>query len=157
MIWNGQAGLKTGCAWKSREVSALLPAFILALDRGWFKPERRLIFLVKIIIFVIICQVKKSIVKEFGATIRELREHKDLLLRQVAAELDIDTALLSKVERGERYIRKEQVVRIATIIGADKKDLLVLWLAAKIDDVIKDEDYASEALSIVVKKRKKEK
>lgn len=94
--------------------------------------------------------------KEFGATIRELREKKGLLLRQMAAELDIDTALLSKVERGERSIRKEQVIRIATIVGADKKDLLVLWLAAKINDVIKGEDYASEALSISLKERKKE-
>lgn len=95
--------------------------------------------------------------KEFGDTIRELRKQKGLLLRQVAAQLDIDTALLSKVERGERSVRKEQVVHIARIIGADKKDLLVLWLAAKINDIIKDEDYAPEALSISLKKRKREK
>ncbi len=94
--------------------------------------------------------------KEFGATIRELREKKGLLLRQVAAELDIDTALLSKVERGERSIKKEQVVRIAEIIGAPKKDLLVLWLSAKINGVVKNEDFASEALTISLKKIKKE-
>lgn len=94
--------------------------------------------------------------KEFGATIRELREKKGLLLRQAAAELDIDTALLSKVERGERSIKKEQVIRIAEIIGAEKKDLLVLWLSAKINDVIKNEDYAQKALTISLKKLKKE-
>ncbi|WP_126973927.1 helix-turn-helix domain-containing protein [Gynurincola endophyticus] len=94
--------------------------------------------------------------KEFGATIRELREKKGLLLRQVAAELDIDTALLSKVERGERSIKKEQVIRIAEIIGAEEKELLVLWLSAKVNDLIKNEDYTQEALTISLKKLKKE-
>lgn len=93
--------------------------------------------------------------KEFGATIRELREKKGLLLRQVAAELDIDTALLSKVERGERSIKKEQVIRIAEIIGAEEKELLVLWLSAKVNDLIKNEDYAQEALLVSLKKIKK--
>ncbi len=93
--------------------------------------------------------------REFGTTIRALREKKGLLLRQVAAELDIDTALLSKVERGERSIKKEQVMRIAVIIGAETKDLLVLWLSAKINDVLENEDYAEEALLVTLKKIKK--
>ncbi|WP_225860052.1 MULTISPECIES: helix-turn-helix domain-containing protein [Chitinophaga] len=94
--------------------------------------------------------------KEFGATIRELREKKGLLLRQVAAELDIDTALLSKVERGERFIKKDQVKRIAEIIGTEEKGLLVLWLSAKINSVIKNEDFPLEALKLSLKKSKKE-
>jgi transcriptional regulator with XRE-family HTH domain len=95
-------------------------------------------------------------VKEFGAIIRELREKKGLLLRQVAAELDIDTALLSKVERGERSIKKEQVIRIAEIIGAEKYNLLVLWLSAKINGVLKNQDYAQEALLMSLKKIKRD-
>lgn len=94
--------------------------------------------------------------KEFGAIIRELREKKGLLLRQVAAELDIDTALLSKVERGERSIKKEQVIRIAEIIGAEKYNLLVLWLSAKINGVLKNQDYAQEALLMSLKKIKRD-
>lgn len=93
--------------------------------------------------------------KEFGTTIRELREQKGLLLRHVAAELDIDTALLSKVERGERSIKKEQVIRLAEIIGAQKKDLLILWLLGKITGVVENEEYAQEALNIALKGLKK--
>ena len=36
-----------------------------------------------------------------GEILRESREKKGLLLRQVAALLEMDTAILSKVERGE--------------------------------------------------------
>jgi transcriptional regulator with XRE-family HTH domain len=47
--------------------------------------------------------------KSIGEIIRELREQKSLLLRQVAAEIEIDQALLSKIERNERMPTKEQV------------------------------------------------
>jgi len=40
----------------------------------------------------------------FGEYIRRLREEKKLPLRKVAAQLDIDTSTLSKVERGDRPI-----------------------------------------------------
>jgi len=40
--------------------------------------------------------------KVFGATIRKLREEKKLPLRIVSAYLDIDQAILSKIERGQR-------------------------------------------------------
>lgn len=42
-----------------------------------------------------------------GIKLRQLRESQGLLLRQVAAEMDIDTALLSKIERGDRRANKE--------------------------------------------------
>lgn len=39
---------------------------------------------------------------KFGDLIRSSREEKEMLLRHIAAELDVDTALLSKIERGEK-------------------------------------------------------
>jgi HTH-type transcriptional regulator, competence development regulator len=39
---------------------------------------------------------------KFGAIIRKSREEKKLLLREVAAHLEIDQAVLSKIERGKR-------------------------------------------------------
>jgi len=39
---------------------------------------------------------------QFGNRIRILREEQNLLLRQVAPMLEMDTAQLSKIERGER-------------------------------------------------------
>ncbi len=48
-----------------------------------------------------------------GQKTRELRERNDFLLRQLAAKLDIDTAQLSKMERGERLFKKEEIIEIA--------------------------------------------
>ena len=42
-----------------------------------------------------------------GEKLRHIREGKELPLRKVAALLDIDVAILSKMERGERKITKE--------------------------------------------------
>jgi len=41
-------------------------------------------------------------VKKIGQVLRELRESKGLLLRQVGAELSIDPTILSKIERNGR-------------------------------------------------------
>ena len=41
----------------------------------------------------------------FGEYIREIREEQQLLLREVASQMNIDTALLSKIERGTRIAR----------------------------------------------------
>jgi len=48
----------------------------------------------------------------FGERIKELRESKDLLQRQLAATLEIDTPMFSKIERDERRAKREQVVAI---------------------------------------------
>lgn len=61
-----------------------------------------------------------------GERIRDLGESNDLLLLQVAAHLEIDTALLSKMERGERRLNREQVVALAKHFEVDEKDLLTL-------------------------------
>ncbi|MFZ0389183.1 MAG: helix-turn-helix transcriptional regulator [Calditrichia bacterium] len=49
----------------------------------------------------------------FGQKIRSLRESQELLLRQVATAIEIDQALLSKIERGERIATKNQVIALA--------------------------------------------
>ncbi len=51
-----------------------------------------------------------------GEKIRTIRESKSLLLRQVAAHLEIDTALISKIERGERRLTREQVLNLLNFI-----------------------------------------
>ena len=94
---------------------------------------------------------------QFGERIRALRTQQALLLRQVAAALEIDTALLSKIERGERLIKREQIAQVAIILKADAKELLTLWLADQVMDVLKDEKLADEALKTVSKNIKKKK
>lgn len=85
---------------------------------------------------------------KFGERIKQLREGKKLLQRQVASHLDIDTPLLSKIERGERKAKKEIVSRLAQILKADEKELLTLWLADQIYDVAKDEDVGLKAMQV---------
>lgn len=91
---------------------------------------------------------------QFGFRVKELREAQGLLQRQVAASLEIDTPLYSKIERGERIAKKEVAVHLAAILKTDEKELLTLWLADQIYDVVKDEQQAGEALKTVSKKIK---
>ena len=86
-----------------------------------------------------------------GAKIRELRESKGLLLRQVAAVLEIDTATLSKMEREVKKLRKDHLQKLADIYQADVNELLAIWIADKILKVVNSEDneLSSKALEIV--------
>jgi HTH-type transcriptional regulator, competence development regulator len=84
--------------------------------------------------------------KSIGEILREKREEKGLLLRQVAAKLDIDTAILSKIERNERKASKEQIIKLAEILGLKEEDLLVHYLSEKILYEIKDEELGPKAL-----------
>ncbi len=70
--------------------------------------------------------------KTTGEIIREKRESMKLLLRQVAAKLDIDTAILSKIERGERKPNREQILMLAEILELNKNELIIQFLSEKI-------------------------
>jgi len=88
----------------------------------------------------------------FGEYIREIREEKQLLLREVASQMNIDTALLSKIERGTRIARKEQVEALAKALKQNKSELLQYWLADKIVFMLKEEKNITEILKIVEQK-----
>ncbi len=91
----------------------------------------------------------------FGQKIRELREKKNILLRQIAAHLEVDTALISKIEKGDRNPNKEQVIKIAEFLKVNADDLLTLWLADKVETAVADDKkLASNAMNIVKKKMK---
>jgi len=57
-----------------------------------------------------------------GQIIRKKRETLGLLLRQVSAYLDIDQAILSKIERNERKPTKDHISKLAEILKLDKKE-----------------------------------
>jgi len=61
-----------------------------------------------------------------GKRIKELREEKGLLQRQLAAELEIDSPMYSKIERGERRAKREQVIKLAKLFQVDENELLTL-------------------------------
>lgn len=87
-----------------------------------------------------------------GQLLREHREIKGLLLRQVAAALEMDTALLSKFERDERKPNKEQVIAFARYYQVNADELLLAWLSDKIAEEVQHEDLAKEALKAAEKK-----
>ncbi len=89
-----------------------------------------------------------------GEMIRQQREEKALPLRTVAAFLDIDQAILSKIERGQRKATREQVVKLAKYFNIEEEILLVAWLSDKIVYEISDEKYAKEALKVAEQKVK---
>ncbi len=97
---------------------------------------------------------------QFGNKIRILREGQKMLLRQLAPLLDMDTAQLSKIERGERNAKKETVLKLAEILKVVPDELVTLWLADQIYEVVKDENTALKAMMVAeesVKHSKKEK
>ena len=85
---------------------------------------------------------------QFGQRIRSLREKQNLYLRQVASSLEIDTAQMSKIEKGLRQIKREQISVIANILKANSDELMTLWLADQIYAVVKDEKLANEAMQV---------
>lgn len=89
-----------------------------------------------------------------GDNIRKLREDKELPLRTVAAFLDIDQAILSKIERGQRKPTREQVVKLAEYFKVNENDLLVAWLSDKLAYEVEDEDMALKALQVAEEKVK---
>lgn len=89
-----------------------------------------------------------------GDTIRRLREGTHTPLRIVAAFLDIDQAILSKYERGQRKPSREQVVQLATYFKVKENDLLVQWLSDKLVCELEDEEMALKALEVAEEKVK---
>ncbi len=94
---------------------------------------------------------------QFGNKIRTLRELQNLYLRQVAPLLEMDTAQLSKIEKGIRQLKREQLPVLAKILNADKTELETLWLTDQLMQLVKNEPTADEALKSVTKNLKKAK
>lgn len=86
--------------------------------------------------------------KTAGEKLRQLRGQNQLPLRKVAALIDIDAAILSKMERGERKLTKEVVLKLADIYKYSADDLLVSFLSDKIMYEIQDEDLGEKALKV---------
>jgi transcriptional regulator with XRE-family HTH domain len=57
--------------------------------------------------------------RALGAALRQARERKGLLLRELAAALQRDNGVLSRWETGERTPKPEQVAQILTRLGVD--------------------------------------
>ena len=85
----------------------------------------------------------------FGKKIRELRDENGVLQRQLAALLEIDTPMFSKIERGDRRAKREQVIKLAEYFHQDENEMLTLWLADKVLDAVDGEqELSSQAIEV---------
>ncbi len=92
-----------------------------------------------------------------GDIIRQQRDEKGLPLRIVAGFLNIDQAILSKIERGQRKASKEQVLKLAEYFNVDREQLLIAWLSDKIVYELTNEEFAEKALKAAESKIKYQK
>jgi transcriptional regulator with XRE-family HTH domain len=85
---------------------------------------------------------------QFGEKIKHLREANRLLQRQIASQMNIDTPMLSKIERGERKAKKEKVALFAKLLDVNQDELLTLWLADQVVEVVEGEYLALKAMQV---------
>ncbi|MEA1872946.1 MAG: helix-turn-helix domain-containing protein [Bacteroidota bacterium] len=90
--------------------------------------------------------------QNIGELIRMLRGKEGYPLRKVAAFLDIDQAVLSKIERGQRKLSKEQVIKLSDFFNYNEKEMLITFFSDQIIYEIGNEEYAKEALKVAEQK-----
>jgi transcriptional regulator with XRE-family HTH domain len=95
---------------------------------------------------------KLIFLKSLAELVRDLRERNGLLLREVAAKIEIDQALLSKIERGERMPTKEQVLRLAKFYNVNPDEFLIAFFSDKLVYELQNEEVALRAVQAAEKK-----
>lgn len=88
----------------------------------------------------------------FGEYLRNKREKLGLPLRKVAAELDIDTSILSKIERNERTAAKEMLPILSKALEVNEKEMQIEFLRSIIIDEFGDLEFLADGLKNVLKK-----
>src|SRR5690606_5653524 len=83
-----------------------------------------------------------------------LRKSKNDSLEKVASFLDIDQTVLSKIENGQSYATREQVIKLAKYFNFKENDLLISWMSDKLLNEIEDEELAIDALQVAEEKIK---
>jgi predicted nucleotidyltransferase len=90
--------------------------------------------------------------ESFGEKIRKIRVERKLTLRKIAAYLDIDQAILSKIERGIRKANREHVIKLEEFFNLQKNELLIIWVSDQLVYQLLDEEIATEALQVAEQK-----
>ena len=90
--------------------------------------------------------------KSFGSIIKTLRLKKGLLLREVAAGIEVDTSMVSKFEKGERLPSREQVQKIANLFAVPDDELIICSLSDKLAAELITEPLAAEIIKLAMQK-----
>ena len=81
--------------------------------------------------------------------LKNAREQKGLKTREVAQELKIDQALISKFENGTRRPTKDQIAKLSSFLNINYETLMIAWLKESILYEIGDDDLAMKAMGMV--------
>ncbi|MBK7110271.1 MAG: helix-turn-helix transcriptional regulator [Bacteroidetes bacterium] len=92
--------------------------------------------------------------KTINETLCELREKKELLLREVALSISINPTLLSKIVRDERMPTKQQVSALAKFYKRECNEIYIAYLSDKIAFEMQDQNLALQAMKTIESKFK---
>ena len=87
---------------------------------------------------------------------RELRETQGLPLRKVAAVLDIDTSILSKIERNERRATVKMLPVFSKILNTPEKDIQIEFIKSMIISDLGELKYLETGLKETLKSLKED-
>ncbi len=73
--------------------------------------------------------------KKLGERIRELREKKDLSLRDLAKRLEVSAAFVSDIELGRRYPSEKVLSKMASILDTSVEDLQIYDSRPPVDEI----------------------
>lgn len=91
-----------------------------------------------------------------GQKIKELRESKGMLQRQLASILEIGDGFLSKVESDQKPLKREHLKTISDTFNCSFSELEALWIGSKVYDIVKDEQEGMNALKVAEEQMKYE-
>lgn len=89
-----------------------------------------------------------------GDKLRQLRDEKNLMQREVGAVIEVDGAFISKVENSEKPINRKHLTTLSKFFKVQEDELQTLWLADKIYNMTHSEPTALESLNIVINRIK---
>ena len=88
---------------------------------------------------------------------RIVREGQGMLLRELAAKLNVDTAMLSKMERGVRPFRKEDLDVLSEVLNENKDTIHTKWLVDRVLRATENEKFQSKTLELALSRCKNNK
>jgi transcriptional regulator with XRE-family HTH domain len=74
----------------------------------------------------------KTLQSDFGQYLRKLRKNNGQTLHQVSKVADIDSPLICKIERGERFPTAEQIKKLSMHYKIPESELIIKVTAEKI-------------------------
>ncbi|WP_062055763.1 helix-turn-helix domain-containing protein [Aquimarina longa] len=88
----------------------------------------------------------------FGEYIKLLRTKNKFTLTQLAAQLELDSANLSKIENGKRNFDEKKLSKLAAIFDLDTKELRNEYISDKMAKHIYQMDCSTELLKVAEEK-----